>query len=103
MAKAKDFNSFKKGLPSGFANSKNAQDLFRNVRRGMMLAASFDADSAFRFKPFITASTKEELEKMTLRDKYISEHLYDVGDIVDDIESNVTGVIVRRGTQTMLP
>ena len=35
---------------------------------------------------------------MTLRDKYISEHLYDVGDIVDDIESNVTGVIVRRGT-----
>ena len=97
-AKSKDFASFKKGLPSGFANSKNAQDLFRNVRKGMMLAASFDADSAFRFKPFITASTKEELDKMTLRDKYISEHLYDVGDIVDDMESNVTGVIVRRGT-----
>src|SRR6056300_490170 len=97
-AKSKDFASFKKGLPSGFANSKNAQDLFRNVRKGMMLAASFDADSAFRFKPFITASTKEELDKMTLRDKYISEHLYDVGDIVDDMESNVTGVIIRRGT-----
>ena len=35
---------------------------------------------------------------MTLRDKYISEHLYDVGDIVDDMENNITGVIVRRGT-----
>jgi len=97
-AKSKDFASFKKGLPSGFANSKNAQDLFRNVRKGMMLAASFEVDSAFRFKPFITASTKEELDKMTLRDKYISEHLYDVGDIVDDMENNITGVIVRRGT-----
>ena len=65
-----------------------------------MLAASMDYTSlgAFKFKPFITASTKEELDKMTLRDKYISEHLYDVGDIVDDIESNVTGVIIRRGT-----
>src|SRR6056300_1114360 len=98
-AKDKDFDTFKKGLPSSFANSKNAQDLFKNVRKGMMLAASIDHGAgAFRFKPFITASTKEELEKMTLRDKYISEHLYDVGDIVDDVETNITGVIVRRGT-----
>ena len=98
-AKDKDFDTFKKGLPSSFARTKNAQDLFKNVRKGMMLAASIDHGAgAFRFKPFITASTKEELEKMTLRDKYISEHLYDVGDIVDDVETNITGVIVRRGT-----
>ena len=98
-AKDKDFNSFKKGLPSGFANSTKAQDLFKNVRKGMMLAASYDIEEGtLRFKPFITASTKEELNKMTLRDKYISEHLYDVGDIVDDVESNITGVIIRRGT-----
>jgi len=98
-ARDKDFDTFKKGLPSSFARTKNAQDLFRNVRKGMMLAASVDYGAgAFRFKPFITASTKEELEKMTLRDKYISEHLYDIGDIVDDVENNITGVITRRGT-----
>jgi len=102
-AKDKDFETFKKGLPASFARSRNAQDLFRNVRKGMNLAASYGYDGgagALRFKPFITASTKEELEKMTLRDKYISEHLYDVGDIVDDMETNVTGVIVRE-EQTM--
>jgi len=99
-AKEKDLTLFKRGLPSNFARTKNAQDLFRNVRKGMMLTSSMDYTTlgAFKFKPFITASTKEELEKMTLRDKYISEHLYDVGDIVDDIESNITGVIIRRGT-----
>src|SRR5210317_1507770 len=98
-AKDKDFETFKKGLPASFARSRNAQDLFRNVRKGMNLAASVDYGAgAFRFKPFITASTKEELEKMTLRDKYISEHLYDIGDIVDDVENNITGVITRRGT-----
>ena len=98
-AKAKDFDSFKKGLPTSFARTRNAQDLFKNVRKGMMLAASLEESTgALRFKPFITASTKEELNKMTLRDKYITEHLYDVGDIVDDVESNITGVIVRRGT-----
>ena len=98
-AKDKDFTSFKKGLPSGFANTTKAQDLFKNVRKGMMLAASYDIEEGtLRFKPFITASTKEELDKMTLRDKYISEQMYDVGDIVDDVESNITGVIIRRGT-----
>src|SRR5210317_402769 len=100
-AKNKDFETFKKGLPASFARSKNAQDLFRNVRKGMNLAASYGYDGgagALRFKPFITASTKEELEKMTLRDKYISEHLYEIGDIVDDVETNITGVIIRRGT-----
>jgi len=51
-----------------------------------------------RFKPFITASTKEELDKNTLRDKYIREDVYRVGDIVDDMVNKVTGIIVRRGT-----
>ena len=35
---------------------------------------------------------------MVLRDKYITEHLYDVGDIVDDVSNNKTGIIIRRGT-----
>ena len=51
-----------------------------------------------RFKPFITASTKEELDRNTLRDQYIREDVYKVGDIVDDMVNKITGVIVRRGT-----
>ena len=51
-----------------------------------------------RFKPFITASTKEELDRNTLRDQYIREDVYKVGDIVDDMINKITGVIVRRGT-----
>jgi len=67
------------------------------------LNAGFDSGlpsmaGVLRFKPFITASTKKELNNMVLRDKYITEHLYDVGDIVDDVSNNVTGIIVRRGT-----
>ena len=99
-AKKDDFESFKKGLPSSFAGTK-AQTLFKDVRQGMNLAASYGYDGgagALRFKPFITASTKEELDKMTLRDKYLTEHLYDIGDIVDDVHNNITGVIIRRGT-----
>ena len=100
-AKSDDFTSFKKGLPRSFARTMEAEKLFKRVRQGMNLAASVNPDfgaGALRFKPFLTASTKEELEKMTLRDQYISEHLYDIGDIVDDIENGITGVIIRRGT-----
>ena len=100
-AKSNDFTKFKQGLPSSFARSKDAEDMFKQVRKGMNLAASYGYDGgagALRFKPFITASTKEELDNMVLRDKYITEHLYDVGDIVDDVSNNKTGIIIRRGT-----
>jgi len=100
-AKSNDFTKFKQGLPSSFARSKDAEDMFKQVRQGMRLAASYGYDGgagALRFKPFITASTKEELDNMVLRDKYITEHLYDVGDIVDDVSNNKTGIIIRRGT-----
>ena len=125
-AKKKDFTSFKKGLPRNFS-LKNSETLFKLVRRGMNLAASFDPSlveddkkekdkkkikanydggvvggqsiaGPLRFKPFITASTKEELDKNTLRDKYVREDVYRVGDIVDDMVSKETGIIVRRGT-----
>ena len=97
-AKANDLNSFKKGLPSTF---RDAERLLKRLRQGMRLAASNDPEieeGTLKFKPFITASTKEELENMIIRDKYLTEHLYDVGDIVDDVENKITGVIVRRGT-----
>ena len=125
-AKKKDFTSFKKGLPRNFS-LKNSETLFKLVRRGMNLAASYDPSlveddekekdkkkikanydggvvggqsiaGPLRFKPFITASTKEELDKNTLRDKYVREDVYRVGDIVDDMVNKVTGIIVRRGT-----
>ena len=35
---------------------------------------------------------------MVLRDKYLTEHIYDVGDVVDDVSNNITGIIIRRGT-----
>src|SRR6056300_1338929 len=100
-ARKDDFESFKKGLPSSFARSSAAQDLFKNLKRGMNLAASVNPDAgavALRFKPFITASTKEDLDNMLLRDKYLTEHLYEIGDIVDDVSNSITGIIVRRGT-----
>jgi len=100
-AKKDDFESFKKGLPSSFARTAGAQDLFKSLRRGMNLAASVNPDAgagALRFKPFITASTKEDLDNMLLRDKYLTEHLYEIGDIVDDVSNSITGIIVRRGT-----
>ena len=100
-AKTNNFTKFKQGLPSSFARTKDAEDMFKQVRKGMNLAASYGYDGgagALRFKPFITASTKEELDNMVLRDKYITEHLYDVGDIVDDVSNNTTGIINRRGT-----
>ena len=100
-AKTNNFTKFKQGLPSSFARTKEAENMFKLVRKGMNLAASYGYDGgagALRFKPFITASTKEELDNMVLRDKYLTEHIYDVGDVVDDVSNNITGIIIRRGT-----
>jgi len=164
-ARDNDFRKFIQGLPTSFARSKDAEDLFKQTRKGMNLVASYDPSlnekvtdlpyrfkvwekgsklndfrvisardeahvrkqlghvkkeliikkinasydaggvvggqsigGALRFKPFITASTKEELNNMVLRDRYLTEHIYDIGDIVDDVSNNLTGIIIRRGT-----
>ena len=73
-----DYDTFQKGLPRGF---KNGNQLFKDVRKGMNLKEN-------------SKYSDEEIE----RDLYIRGAIYQIGDLVENINDGTSGEIIRRGT-----
>jgi len=88
-----DLKSFEKGLPKGV----NAADIMKQVRKGMRLAASFGGMSAVGTgaRPI---KTLEEFEQQQIRDLYIREIIFNIGDEVDYVKEDIQGKVVRRST-----
>jgi len=82
-AVANDFDSFKGGLPRNF---KQGMSLFKDVRKYMGVRESF--------VPRTNVMTDEDV----VRDLYIENKIFCVGDIVEDNYTGVSGVVIRRGT-----
>ena len=82
-ASANDFDSFKNGLPSNF---KQAMSLFKDVRKYMGVRESF--------VPRTNVMTDEDV----IRDLYMENKIFCVGDIVEDNYTGVSGEVIRRGT-----
>ena len=88
-----DLQTFKKGLPRG----ADADKIMKDVRKGMRLAASFGGMSAVGTGARPIASM-EEFEQNQIRDLYIREVIFNIGDKIDYIKEDVQGKVVRRGT-----
>src|SRR5210317_808137 len=88
-----DLKSFEKGLPKGV----DAAGIMKQVRRGMKLAASFGGMSAVGTgaRPI---KTLEEFEQQQIRELYIREIIFNIGDEVDYVKEDIQGKVVRRST-----
>jgi len=88
-----DIKSFSKGVPSGF---RQIDSLMKDVRQGMNLAASYGGlIHVSGAKPI---ATLEEFEQQQIRDLYIREMIFNIGDTVDYVKEDVQGKVVRRST-----
>ena len=74
-----DFNSFEKGLPSGFRDGKK---LYLDVRKNMGIRENKDMGEMNDFE--------------TLRDLYLTGKIWNIDDLVE--ANGIEGRIVRRGT-----
>ena len=86
-ASQNNFEQFKLGLPRGFSEGKK---LFADVRTYMGIRESF--------APRPLQMTQEEV----IRDLYIRGEVYNVGDIVEDNYTGVSGAVIRRGTNYLV-
>mgnify|MGYP001302332125 CR=1 FL=1 len=87
-----DFKSFQRGLPTSF---RDKQKLFGLVRKGMNIAANMQSHGLGTMKPI---SSIENFTQWQVRDLYIREQLFKQDDIVEDQRQDVSGKVVRRGT-----
>ena len=85
-----DVKSFSQGLPRGF---RDVERLFKDVRRGMNLAANYTYVGDHR-----PIASLQEFEQQQIRDLYVREMIFNIGDKVNYIRENIDGKVVRRGT-----
>jgi len=85
-----DFDNFIKGVPTAM-NKKMAKDLFNNIRAGMNIKEGWNMwEIAPRF------------DWKNLRENYIKENIYKVGQFVENLNTGFIGKIIRRGTNYLI-
>jgi len=87
-----DFKSFQQGLPSSF---RDKQKLFGLVRKGMNIQANYTSHGVGTMKPMAAI---ENFTQWQIRDLYIREQLFKKDDLVEDQRQDVSGKVIRRGT-----
>jgi len=80
-----DYESFSLGLPPSF---KDGEKLFKDLRLGMNIKEQLKP-----FKPIVEMSNME-----LVREQYFQNLIYNIGDWVKDIKTEITGEVVKRGT-----
>ena len=84
-----DLDSFRRGLPSGV----DADKLMKQVRKGMRLAANY-----IYMKKAQPIASMEEFEQQQIRDLYIRDQIFNIGDEVDYVKEDIKGKVQRKGT-----
>ena len=85
-----DFDNFIKGVPTAM-NKKMAKDLFNNIRTGMNIKEGWNLwEIAPRF------------DWKNLRENYIKENIYKVGQFVENLNTGFIGKIIRRGANHLI-
>jgi len=102
-AKRGDLKNFKRGIP-GNLTDKQIKELFFNVREGMGLTtfiggkedeSAWDAYGGTDLKPIVSLET---FEAQQVRDLYIREMIFNIGEQAHNSKLDIKGKVVRRGT-----
>ena len=85
-----DFEGFLRGVPTSM-NRKMAQTLFNNVRKGMNIKEGWNL---WEIAP--------KFDWKNLRENYITKKIFNVGQVVENLNSGLIGRIIRRGTNYLI-
>jgi nicotinamide mononucleotide adenylyltransferase len=93
-ARRGDLKNFKRGIP-GSLPEKEKNELFFDVRKGMGLSVSLAAE----FEPQNSkVKTLQEFEAQQVRDLYIREMIFNIGEQAHNVNLDIKGKVIRRGT-----
>lgn len=89
-----NFREFKRGMPKTLDDS-DTRKLFNDVRKGM------------GFKPLQSESYNlweiaPDLDVKNLRENYIQNKIFKIGDLVENLNTGLVGKVIRRGTNYLI-
>ena len=85
-----DYASFRKGVPTSM-NEKQAKELYNTLRIAMGIKEGW---SLWQIAP--------KFDWKNLRENFIKENIYKVGDLVENLNTGLVGKIIRRGTNYLI-
>ena len=85
-----DFRKFREGLPTDFKR-KDAQELFDNLRLSMNIKEGWNL---WEIAP--------KFDWTNLRENYIADKIYQIGSLVENLNTGLVGRIIRRGTNYLI-
>jgi len=91
-----DYNSFRKGLPVKMKDA-DGKNLFKDLRTAMGLKAQ--QGFGVQMKPIMSL---EDFEKQELRQEYMEENVFNIGDYVENMNDCTIGKIIKRGTNYLV-
>ena len=88
-----DFESFRKGTPKELDDG-DTQALFDAVRQGMGAKKKKAVAEMWEVAP--------EIDPRGLRDNYVAGNIFNLGDIVESLNTGLVGKIIRKGTNHLI-
>jgi hypothetical protein len=88
-----DFDSFRSGTPKELDDG-DTQALFDAVRSGMKIKKKKEVAEMWEIAP--------KCDPKGLRDHYVSGKIFNLGDIVENLNTGLIGKIIRRGTNHLI-
>ena len=90
-----DFRAFKMGMPKSVKDA-DSQAIFDAVRTGMKVKKkkAKEVKELWRIAP--------KLDQRGLREQYVNENIFRIGDIVESLSTGLVGRIIRRGTNHLI-
>ena len=86
----KETASFRKGVPSSL-NNKQAKDLYNNIRAAMNIKEGWNM---WEIAP--------KFDWKNLRENFVNNRIFKVGELVENINTGLIGKIIRRGTNLLI-
>ena len=103
-----DYKSFRGGTPKKF-NDADAMALFNATRQGMGIKATKAAIKANADAVALSANEGYELWEIAprldhkgLREHYVNEEIFNIGDTVQHLSTGLVGRVIRRGTNHLI-
>jgi len=88
-----DFESFRRGTPKELDDG-DTQALFNAVRQGMGAKKKKAVAEMWEVAP--------EIDPRGLRDNYVAGNIFNLGDIVESLNTGLVGKIIRKGTNHLI-
>ena len=90
-----DFRSFKSGMPKGVKDA-DTQAIFDAVRTGMKVKKKKSKEVAELW------TIAPKLDQKGLRENYVNNKIFNIGDLIESLNTGLVGRIIRRGTNHLI-